>query len=378
MPGSQTTKLALVSLGLGRVQRGYEVSTARWFDALSGHPGLEVRLFSGADYPGAQQVWSVAQPRTRSIARRLVSEEWRRVLGGPVVGGSLRLGLLLSLLRWRPDVVWTKSIGVARGVASLRRFFGRAPRIIFANGGQAPPADYADFDLIQQLTPERYAEALGFGIGEDRMRLLPNFIPVVRPDRDRSALRRDFGYLDTDRVVMSAAAWNRHHKRIDYVIEEVAAIDDASVKLLLCGQPEAETASLKALAASALGPRVRWITLRSDEVRQAMLMADVFVLASLSEALGQVLIEAALAGIPLVAHPHEGSRFVFADDPSWLVDLSAPGNLTNRLTELFNRPPGPEDLTRHQTHVERRFSSPALVESFVEMVRSLTSPAATA
>lgn len=364
-------KLALVSLGLGRVQRGYEVSTARWYEALSGHPGVEVRLFSGGEYPRAERVWSVAEARTaRSIAHRVMTPRWRHTLGSAVVGTSLRLGLLASLLRWRPDVVWTKSAVVARRVGSLRRLLRRAPRVIFANGGPVGPATYARFDLIQQLTTERYDEALAFGVPEKRMRLLPNFIPPPRPAPDRNELRRELGYQASDWVVMSAAAWNRHHKRIDYLIEEVAAMTDPSVKLLLCGQPEAETASLKALAERRLGSRVQWATLQADEVRQAMLTADVFVLASLSEALGMALIEAALAGVPLVAHPNEGSRFVLADDPSWLVDLSEPGNLTRRLTKLRRSPPPAEHLARVRDAVGRRFSSPALVEAFVEMVHS--------
>src|SRR3984957_12127365 len=49
-------KLALVSCGLGHINRGVEVSTARWYEALKDNDAVDVRLFSGGDYPQATSV----------------------------------------------------------------------------------------------------------------------------------------------------------------------------------------------------------------------------------------------------------------------------------------------------------------------------------
>jgi len=49
---SRPIKLALVSCGLGRVQRGFEISTSRWQTALSSDPRLDLRVFSGGEFPG--------------------------------------------------------------------------------------------------------------------------------------------------------------------------------------------------------------------------------------------------------------------------------------------------------------------------------------
>ena len=54
-------KLALVSCGLGNINRGVESSTARWFEALKDKEDLAVRLFAGGNYrrPLPCQIWPV-------------------------------------------------------------------------------------------------------------------------------------------------------------------------------------------------------------------------------------------------------------------------------------------------------------------------------
>jgi glycosyltransferase involved in cell wall biosynthesis len=154
------------------------------------------------------------------------------------------------------------------------------------------------------------------------------------------------------------------------LIEEVAALNAPQVKLLLCGQPEAETDSLKALGQEKLGGRIQWLTLPADEVNKVLYLADLFVLPSINEALGAVLIEAAMAGLPIISHPHPGSRFVLQDD-FWMTDLSQAGSLAKRLTQFKTNPPEPEKIKELQNQVIERFSDRALAPKFSEMVKDV-------
>lgn len=58
---SHPIKVALVSCGLGRVQRGFEISTSRWQKALSSDPRLDLKVFSGGEFPNAERVWNIAR-----------------------------------------------------------------------------------------------------------------------------------------------------------------------------------------------------------------------------------------------------------------------------------------------------------------------------
>src|SRR5262249_7193888 len=223
----------------------------------------------------------------------------------------------------------------------------------------------------QQLQQESYDVALREGIPASKMSIIPNCVPIVPPSASRQELRRAYGYSDNDWIVICVAAWNSYHKRLDYLIEEVAALNDPSVKLFLCGDRETETAALEQLAAQKLGPRVQWHTLAEQEVRNAMAMADVFVLPSLREGLGAVLIEAAMAGLPVLSHPHAGSRYIL-ENSEWMADLSQRGALTEWLQRLKAHPPAESRLKELQTQVTNRFNDKFLATRFREMVERVT------
>jgi glycosyltransferase involved in cell wall biosynthesis len=170
--------------------------------------------------------------------------------------------------------------------------------------------------------------------------------------------------------VICVAAWNSYHKRLDYLIEEVASLNDPSVKLFLCGDRETETAALEQLGAERLGSRIQWHTLADQQVRDAMYMADVFVLPSLREGLGAVLIEAAMAGLPVLSHPHAGSKFIL-EDPEWMADISQRGALTLWLRQLKANPPPESRLKDLQTRVINRFNDRFLAKHFSDMVAKI-------
>ena len=364
---SDQIKLALVGCGVGHVNRGFEVSAPRWYEALSHKTGLDTKLFCGGRYNGGTLIWNF--PRNGLIA------DFLRHLG--LLNDGCRLeqisfaySFLPHIMRWQPDIIWTQEYAFGHVLNRLRQKFKLQYKIIFCNGAPTGPIYYKEFDFIQHLTPDSYDEGRKFGIPSSKMRVLPHCTPYKKPTQSRQALRAAYGYADEDWIVVCTAAWNRHHKRIDYLINEVAALNDPQVKLLLCGQPEVETDSLKALGQEKLGGCIQWRTLPADEVNQVLYLADVFVLPSLNEALGAVLIEAAMVGIPIISHSHAGSQFILKDD-FWMADLSQSGSLSERLTQIKPKPPDLEKIKQLQNQVIERFSDHALAPQFYEMVKGV-------
>ena len=367
-------KVALVSCGLGHINRGFEISTARWYRALSREPGLDVRLYAGGEHADATRITTIHRDKWLNGPLRYL----------PFVDGKLRweiayvleqitfgIGLLPYRSGWVPDVVWTKEVPLAHFLYYIRAMLNLRYKIVFANGAPFNPKTYRQFDFIQQLQQESYDDALRAGIPASKMSIIPNCVPVVLPIASRQELRRAYGYSDDDWIVICVAAWNSYHKRLDYLIEEVAALNDPSVKLFLCGDRETETTALEQLAAQRLGNRVQWRTLAEQEVRNAMHMADVFVLPSLREGLGAVLIEAAMAGLPVLSHPHAGSKYIL-ENSQWMADLSQRGALTEWLRQLKADPPAESCLKELQTRVTNRFNDRFLATRFREMVAKIT------
>ncbi len=368
-------KVALVSCGLGHINRGVEVSTARWFEALKEYEQLEVKLFAGGPHSNAQQIDNIPRDLLLDtilspIAKLNRRRVWEFCYGLEQI--TFAGGFGSSLLSWKPDVVWTKETPFAHVLAFTRPMFGLKYRLIFANGCGFKPQTYADFDYIQHLHQNSYDEAVQFGISQKKMAVLPNIVPMPKENKTKSECRKHFGYQASDWVICCAAAWNCYHKRIDYLIEEVAKIKDENIKLLLCGHPEPDTAYLKNLADQRLPGRVQWHTLPPEQVSMALTAADIFVLPSLSELFGGVLIEAMMLGIPIIAH-HTAASEQLKDLQFNVYDLSCPDNLAKYLTEWRKLPPANDKLAYLAQAVQHMYSEQSLCQQFIDMVEAAVS-----
>ena len=364
-------KLALLSCGLGHVQRGFEVTTSRWQAALASDSRLDLKVFSGGIFPNATRVWNWSRndlfESPLGIFHFLNKKHFWE-FSYRIEQLSFGAGVIPQILSWQPDVIWTKELHLGRFLLAARRAFRLKFKIIFAHGGGLGPCSYKHFDFIQHLYPDSFEEAARFDIQENKMILLPNCVSYSTPDESREGLRHKFGFQNNDWIVVCVAAWNSHQKRLDYLINEVASLKDENIKLLLCGHPEAETKALKLLATKKLGTNVRWFTLAAEDVHRALYISNVFVLPSLSEGLSSALIEAAMAGLPIICHPHPGGRYVLEDDRC-LVDMSAPGALANKLTILRNELHPEDERKRLQSRAFERFSGDFLADEFYKMVK---------
>lgn len=367
-------KTAMFSSGLGAINRGFEISTARFYRNIAKRNILDARLYAGADYPDAHRVWCIGRNKWLNgplAPFKFLDRERLWTIAYALEQTSFSFGLIQeSFKQWQPDVVWTKEVPMAHVLYEFRRLSGKSYKIIFANGGGFRPKTYQHFDFIQHLHPEAYEEARKFGIPESKMNVLPNMVPKVVPSKSKSELRREFGYDDEDWIVLCVAAWNSHHKRIDYLIDEVAHLGDERCKLLICGEPEPEGQELQRMAEVRMGSRARFMTADESRVHDLMAMSDVFVLCSLYEGLGAVMIEAAMAGLPVISHPHGGSRFILQDD-HWMLDMSQSGNLAARLGILRHKPFAPETINDLREKVHSRFNVDKLSRDFEQMVEQV-------
>jgi glycosyltransferase involved in cell wall biosynthesis len=97
---------------------------------------------------------------------------------------------------------------------------------------------------------------------------------------------------------------------------------------------------------------------------KAYAAADWFVLPSLSEGLGAVLIEAAAAGLGVYAHQMPPAAFILGADYPGLIDMGKPGELAERLRESDYRF-SPRTITEAGLRIKSRFSGSALASKLV-------------
>jgi 1,2-diacylglycerol 3-alpha-glucosyltransferase len=153
---------------------------------------------------------------------------------------------------------------------------------------------------------------------------------------------------------------------MDYVVRECAALR-RPVFLLLLGQQDEGSNSIRALASEKLGPgRFAMLTVPRHEIYDYYALADVFVLASLREGFGLVFLEALAAGVPVIAHDYEVSRYVLGEQ-GHLTDLSRAGSLAAMLERVLGEPQTEAARRSRIEYVRRRYEAQALKESYRNM-----------
>ena len=235
----------------------------------------------------------------------------------------------------QPDYVFVQEETLAVNLQKWLKQTESETKIIFCNGAPISESICSTFDFVVDLIPTASEKLLETGYPKDRACVISHPIALPTVTESRNQWRLSYGLQHDDRVVLCVAAWNSHHKRINYVIEEFAEArrHDEKLKLVLCGQPSTESPSLKALGSRLLGENVSWITLDYHEMANAYYSSDLFLLASTNEAFGAVITEAALAGLPILCNDFPSARYILGEDYPGIMEMNSAGKLSQALTD---------------------------------------------
>ena len=362
-------KLFVVCPGLGNINRGYETFARECFDALSTDDRLETYLFKGAG-PAVgleRPIWNLDR---QSRLAGLLGLPIRRS-GYYVEQMTFGLSLLPHIVRLKPDVIFFSDLNLRSFLWYWRRMTRQPYRLLLSNGGPVGPP-FPRCEHVHQVVPGAIEEAVQAGHPADRQSFVPygflierTFQPMITQE-----LRSRLG-IDLDRpVLLSVGAINASHKRMDYVIRELASLPEPRPYLLLLGQVENETAEIVGLANDRLGPKgFRCLSVPQTEMPLYYRMADAFVLASLSEGFGRAYVEALANGLACFAHDYPAARFILGDYGQF-ANFRNPGALAAMIVGMGSRNASYwEKEARHQSAFTR-FSWTCLKDRYVAMIQS--------
>lgn len=358
----------LVCSGLGNVNRGFESFSDECFRALADEAAVRIQLFQGGGERGQGRTVLPTLGRKSRLARAL-----GRVVRRDPFWTEQRTffrGLVPHLARREPRLVYFSEPFVGVLLERWRRSQGAGFRLLLSNGGPAPWS-FRAWDHVQQLTPGAFRTAREAGWPAERQSVVPYGIsvgaaPPPATAEEVSAIRARLGIPAGVQVLLSVAAIDASHKRVDYLVRELAALGTAAPHLVVLGEEGEETAAIRA-AALGLPNGCTMRCVPHAETGDYYRSADAFVLASLDEGFGRVFLEAMMHGLPCVAHDYHVTRFLLGR-LGHLGDLRRAGGLRDLL--------GPALAARHtrlplllQRRVQRRFSWPVLRARYVQMLR---------
>ncbi|MCU0619613.1 MAG: glycosyltransferase [Gemmatimonadaceae bacterium] len=217
------------------------------------------------------------------------------------------LALAALVRRWRPDVVHAHMVH-ANLLARCARLLAPMPVLVCTahsvdEGGTALMRAYRWTDglgdLLTQVSEAGLARYRALGVVRDpaRLRVVPNGVPsFAASTTTRDAVRAALGTAADTTVVVCVARFEAV-KNHDVLLDAWARIAHRGGELWLVGDgPLGSTVRAQA----ARTPGVRLLGVRTD-VPAVLAAADLFVLPSRYEGLPMSLLEAAMAGVPVVA-----------------------------------------------------------------------------
>src|SRR6266498_991166 len=233
----QSLRIFFSCSGVGIIDRGIEVFFREAFDQLLGTDGLDITLYKGAGEEKSNErvLWNV--PRTDRMARLLGACIRRNSYVAEQL--STFPSMVRAIRRHRPEIIFYSDSNLGFQLFRWRKQIGVPFRLLFSNGGPCHPP-FNRTDCVHQVAPMYLDEAMAAGESAARHFLVPYGIhvpagpPVSDPAQQRDI--RDHLGLPQDRKVILSVGWiAAQHKRMDYVIDEVARMPAPRPFLQLLG-----------------------------------------------------------------------------------------------------------------------------------------------
>jgi glycosyltransferase involved in cell wall biosynthesis len=226
-----------------------------------------------------------------------------------------------------------------------------------------------------------------FGVGPDRLRVIPRGVDLVRFNPEYIgaerlvSLTRQWRLPDGAPVIMLPGRLSRWKGQL-VLIDALALIGRTDLRCLFVGTgPERYRRELEARAAErGLGSVVQVVE-ECRDMPAAYMLADVVVSASTSpEGFGRVIVEAQAMGRPVVATNHGGAReTVVPGSTGWLVPPDDAPALAKAVAEALAL--GPEARLAHAAravaHVREWFDTATMAARTLEVYEEILFPAAT-
>lgn len=276
--------------------------------------------------------------------------------------------VLLIRIAFKPvDVVFTPDHILADLLHRFQNFIPRRPSIIFSNGAPFENDFCKRFKYVHQKSkehfhPEEAPNTLMFLIGNGF-----NTALYQKPsDFDQDKVRRNYNLPSDKTIILCLAALNTEHKRVDWIIDEIAKLD-GRFHLVLCGQEGPDTPELKRHAEES-DAECTFMKVPMTEIPQLLWASDIMVLGSLSEGFPRVIAEAMASETPILVHPHENARWILGEESRCFADMTKFGALAAKINQWTQGgEPTPQSVASNGEKIRREFTRATVSPQYLAM-----------
>jgi 1,2-diacylglycerol 3-alpha-glucosyltransferase len=374
-------RIGIAASGLSHINRGVEAWAAYLAKALF-ERGEFVRLYKGSGeenhpYERVVPCWQRTHLKGRLLLRLLPKRFfWRLGLtSGPGIEQvTFGLKLLRHLRRDKIDILHVQDPLLALLAQRANQMGLIQTRTILGHGTEESLDFQKKITYLQHLAPWHLEEAKAAAVWKPAWTAIPNFIDteVFHPGPCEE-LRKELSVPPDALVVFTAAAIKRHHKRIDYLLDEFASFSkkrpDLQALLIVAGAREKDTDELIERGRQ-LGERVRFlVNYPLSRMSELYRLADLFVLCSVKEMCPIVLMEATATAIPCVIHHFPVTQWIVGAG-GMAIDMERQGALAEAMESLLSDDALRKELGRKaRQHCVANFSSEVVIDQYLDYYR---------
>jgi len=344
---------------------------------------VDVTLFKGGGPASAPYEVRLActnhkAPIWNSVCQVTRHGGWRLGLATPekIQHTTFALSLIHQLRRGQFDMVHLQDAWAGYVLERAHQRGLHRAKVILGHGTNEPLDFLLKFQHVQELSPYHLNRDREHGLPADRKWFaLPNFVDgnLFSPG-ETIAARSDLN-LPRDRfIVLDIAVLKPHHKRIEWLVEEVATLRRTrpEVFLVVAGASAPETPFIQQLIHDKLGDNARVLMdVKRSQMPTVYRAADLIAHPIFEERMPVALLEALATGIPVIAH-----RFPIHD---WVigpggctVDMAAPGELANQIESYIKDPAHRNKAGRAaREHVMAHFEKSRVVDDILGMYEAV-------
>ncbi|GAA4458911.1 hypothetical protein GCM10023189_31890 [Nibrella saemangeumensis] len=303
-------KVFIACSGIGNIYRGFETFSRALFDSINKDNGICFMLFKGAGKNDkAKREFTLWNFKRKGLLAKLIGRIIRR---DPymVEQFTFFISIIPKIFKYKPKIIFFSDYYFGIFLLNFRSLIpkGFKYKLVFSNGLPLDPP--YKFDFVHQCLNTYREKAIRQGEKRETQLYVPYGF-FIEPSLEKPAkadLRLALELPLDKMIIVTVGAVNSYHKRMNYVIEEVASLNRNDIFLLIVGETESESDKVITYGKEKLGENFKHSRVQPNEISLFYQVADYFVLASLREGFGRVYIEALAFGLPVLVHDYDVTR----------------------------------------------------------------------
>ncbi len=222
--------------------------------------------------------------------------------------------------------------------------------------------DLKYYRYVSKLVPPTHAQLdyyVSRGFPREKITLIRHFSPLDISHRPLAGDREELRLVSVGRLV--------EKKGFHVLLGAFAGLENSKLRLEIGGSGPERQRLQGMINELGLQERVRlagWI----ENVEDFLSRGDIFVLPSLDEPFGIVVLEAMAAGMPIVSTRSQGPREILSDETAWLCDIDDENSMRSALEQALS---SRQERLRRGNNAQQVFKSNYSKEVIIPRFKSL-------